>query len=142
MTLLLWVALLQEPAKPWTIDEAISLAKKALKENSEAKDWRPALKGQMDGFLERIGKDASDDSLRFVPESLASSFDDSNPILRKVPDRLEKSVLLATAAKGTKAKRTLLICESAEFEELHDSVIVCLGDVKAKKIRKTLVFAT
>ena len=137
MPLFLFLALLQDAAKPWTPDEAVTLSKAALKEGSEPKSWRPALKTHLDGFLDRIGKDGSVDSLRFVFKSFEEAFDETRPVVRAVPEKFEKTVLLLKEAKGTKAKSVLVLCESAEFDEIQDSVVVCAGALQAKKLRKS-----
>lgn len=145
MTLLLFLSLLQD-AKPkdkeWKPDESIALAKKALKEDSKPEDWRPALKKQVDGYVHAIEQEASLEGLRFVLESIQAVFDESLGVVRKAPAKPENLVLVESAPKSGKAKRILLVCESAEFDELHDAVVICLGDLKAKKIRKSLVIAT
>src|ERR1043166_5262381 len=105
MTLTLILALFQEPLKPWKIEDAVSLAITALKEGSEPKDWRPALKEHLNGFLDRVGKDGSTDSLRFVFQSFEKAFAQENPVLRKVPEKMDHAVALSGQAKGKDGKQ-------------------------------------
>ncbi|HTF57097.1 MAG TPA: hypothetical protein VK661_07675 [Planctomycetota bacterium] len=128
--------------KPWKADEALQAAKAALKEDSKPDAWRTELRKQFQRVLDEIGTDGSADSLKFVGKYFEEAFAERRPVSRQLGAKPEEGTFLVAAAKGSKIKEALLVCESVEATEIERSVIACAGNVKATKLRKCFVFAT
>lgn len=128
------VAGIMERLRRWTLERVVGAAKEALKEGSKPEEWRPKLKQLVEKLLAELGHDAAAESVRDCRLSIAGSFAETHEVGRENEDRPVNRILLVDRAKGTRADRgVLLVCGSAEFENIDDSVLICLGDVRVTR---------
>ncbi len=130
--------------RPWKVEPVANAAKTALKEGSRVEDWRPAVKAQIEKLLEELGADVADESKRDALKAISKCFEDGMKVVRENADGQKGAIYLVAKARGTEVDRgAILVCESAEFDKVDDSIIICLGDVKiADELNQSIVIAT
>ena len=131
-----------EALRPFLIDDLFGAAAEALKADSKAEAWRPRLREEVTRYVRALGDGVSPAAAKAAADGLAGPFRDALQIVRENKPQAKGVALVLGAAKGKKLEGgTLLVCESCDFEQVDDSVIVCTGDVKIGKLHRSVVIA-
>ena len=121
--------------------EVFSFVEKARKEGRKVEEWKPELKTLLVKFLEVLGEDASPESRRDTARLLPRIMERPLGVVRENRDKARKGIYVLNQAKGDKFDDGLLLCASADYGEIDDSIVICLGDVKIRELKQSLVFA-
>jgi len=130
--------------RPWNVAPVAAAATAALKAESKLEDWRPALKALLGKLLDELGDDVAPDSRRDAIKAIAKGFEDGMKVVRENADDQKGAVYLVAKARGTEADRgAMIVCESADFGKIDDSIVICLGDVSiGTKLQRSIIIAT
>jgi len=102
--------------------------------------WRPALRADLERCLQErgaIGPNGASSPARSLMNDVCtlSLVESAEPT-----ERAEARVLVGPLAAATQAHRTLVVCREAEFDTLDDSVVVCLGHLRVRSARNSILF--
>lgn len=133
-----WTAALA-PAK---VDGAFDEAAAWLAEGAKDTEHRPKLRAAVKKALALFGTDMSPGGLKTADDAVASALKDAVPTVKEIKGGLKGQIALVAAAKGKKVEAgSLVLCDSAEFDVIEDSIVICSGDVKANKVTRSVIFA-
>ena len=116
---------------PGSASLIVSRAEEAL--NSPASPgWRPALRADLERYLKEIG------ALSDAPSPGRALLNDSETW--SASSAAEGAVRTGPMVSATNARRLLVVAREAEFDTLDSSIVVCLGDLRARSIRNCILF--
>lgn len=92
-------------------------------------DWRPALRADLERYLNEVG--ALSGPTRSLLNDSATWSGSSNG---------EGTTVTGPMVAALNARRTLIITREAEFDTLDSSIVVSLGDLRARSIRNCILF--
>jgi hypothetical protein len=136
--------LAQEPekAKEFKVENVLGLGATVLKEEGKTRHWRLELGNQMDAFLKVLGEVPDPKVLAHAPKMRVSCLDETRPLVTKNQDEINESAAVIAKAKGKEIeRRSVLVCESADYESIKECIVICSGDLKVKKMERAIVFA-
>lgn len=129
--------------RPLKLDDFAAPARAALQEASKPERWRPQLREEVDRLFSELGEDGAADSLKFVGKAFREAFGQERAVSRKLDPKMEKATLLLDKAEAEEIEEALVISNSAEFDgPSRRNILVILGNVKGKRIEKSLIIAT
>ncbi len=118
----------------------VERAELALSGKAGPDEWRPALRAELERFLEQMGALPSGGAESPVG-SLLNDLDTLPTVARAEPaESAEGLVLVGPLMAATRANRVLVVCREAEFDTLDSSVVVCLGDLRVRSARNSVLF--
>lgn len=127
-------------AQPGSNMIVVSRAEEILGGSVSPADWRPALWADLQQHLEQIGALGPANA----PSHVRNLLNDLSAMTRIAPaqpaDSVEGVVLVGPTISATRAHRILVVCREGEFDVLDSSVVVCLGDLRARTVRNCVLF--
>lgn len=139
------MVLLQEPVKPkeeFKADEAFALGWQVLKEEGKTKDWRPDLGKRLDVLLKLLGDAPGEKVRERAPRLRIECLDEGHALVTKNQDEIKESAAVLVKAKGKEfERRSVLVCDSGEFEKMKECVVLCMGDLKVRELERAIVLA-
>jgi len=137
--------LVQEPEKvkeEFKVDQVFALGWKVIKEEGKTKHWRLDLGKQLDAFLGILGDKAGRKVLEDAPKVRKDCLDEGHALVTENREEIKESAAVIVKAKGKELeRRSVLVCESGDFEKMKECVIICAGDLKVKELERAIVFA-
>ncbi|KAF0245039.1 MAG: hypothetical protein FD180_1976 [Planctomycetota bacterium] len=127
------------PAKPETVWEE---AAAWLAEGAKDTEHRPKLRGAVKKYFGMYGSEMSPGGVKAGDNAVGMSLKDAVPTVKEIKGGLKGQIALVAAAKGKKVEAgSMVLCDSAEFDVIDESLIICSGDVKANKVTKSVILA-
>ncbi len=127
---------------PAKVDGAFEEAASWLAEGAKDTEHRPKLRAAVKKALALFGPDISPGGVKTSDDAVAAALKDAVATVKEIKGGLKGQIALVAAAKGKKVEAgSLVLCDSADFDVIEDSIIICSGDVKANKVTRSVIFA-
>jgi len=132
---------LRRRLSPFEVDDIFTLAGEAMKADSKPHDWRPKMRDFVRKYVELLGNEAKAKHVKEAVLRMTDAMADGNAVSRANVEAPSSQAVIAEKASGTKAGYALLVAGAVSFDRIDESVVVCLGDVKVRKLEDTILFA-
>ncbi|MEK7465842.1 MAG: hypothetical protein AAB074_00385 [Planctomycetota bacterium] len=127
---------------PATADSVWVEAASWLADAGKDTEHRPKLRSAVKQYFGMYGVEMSPGGAKAAEGALAMALKDAVPTVTAIKGGLKGQISLVAAAKGKKVEAgSMVLCDSAEFDVIDESVVICSGDFKANKISKSVILA-
>lgn len=127
---------------PARADAVFDAAAAWLADAGKDTEHRPKLRAALKKALALYGGDMSPGGAKAGDDAVATALKDGLASGKEIKGGLKGQIALVAAAKGKKVEAgSLVICDSADFDTIEDSLVICSGDVKANKVKGSVILA-